>query len=52
MPRDTYIIDRYMETKANSEPTDDKDGIRELSRITCDILSEDEENDLELHMNN
>ena len=47
MPRDTYIIDRYMESKANSEPTDDQDGIKELSRLTCDVLSEDEEEDIQ-----
>jgi hypothetical protein len=41
-PYDTYMVDRYMEQKMNSEPTNEKDANREFDVDIMELLSEDE----------
>ena len=36
------MVDRYMEQKINSEPTNETDAVREFNKNTNEILSEDE----------
>jgi len=46
-PYNVYQIDNYLSTRINSEPLNIEDGVREFSRETADILSEDEQPEME-----